>query len=101
MQYNLSSNDYYAALNRRFDDRLRKLRRYNLLGKDCGGYATSFEASRVIKPVVCRVALMNMSNRCYYERMGRYLIEAVERSVQGKLAKLAEQKQAYQHNATT
>ncbi len=76
MQYNLSSNDFYGALNRRFDARLRKLSRYGLLGKDCGGYETPYDANIQRKPVVCRVGIMNMSNRAYAERMGRILAES-------------------------
>lgn len=77
MRYNTKSNDYFAAYNRRFDARIKKLARYGLLGKTAEGKAaafqTAYDAKLGRKPIVDSSGIMHQSNRCYYEYVANAL----------------------------
>ena len=63
MKYYLSSNDYYGALNRRFDCRMRKLHKIKNLVWDKDEYAFI----RYGKLFCTGAEIMNMPNRVFYE----------------------------------
>jgi hypothetical protein len=68
MTYSLSSNDYYGALNRRFDARIKKLHKISKrlsLFWDQKRYAFV----RHGKTILSGTQIMNMPNRAFYDEV--------------------------------
>jgi hypothetical protein len=73
LSYKMSSNDYYGALNRRFDARMRKLFKISKRGIFPRMYWNAMKRAFCTygthKEVFNTSQVMHMSNRAFYDRM--------------------------------